>query len=175
MFLTANVRHDTYAQLLNCTNPSVLPSSRPLSPSLSFYVVFNLFLTRPKHRKSLSFIFLFWNPTEMLAAYTGHKMTVQGSSVKLKSREKNLYNLMSGTTTGKCSLLRTAVMRAYLTRLAFVPLSLHTQHSVRTSSSFFFFSAGSVTFLPGRLPLFLDGSELNSCDFSFSPLIRDEF
>lgn len=52
--------------------------------------------------------------------------------------------------------------RPYLTRLVFVPLLLQTQHSVRTSSGFFFFSVVSVIIFPGRLPLFLGGSELVS-------------
>ena len=55
---------------------------------------------------------------------------------------------------------------AYLTRLALVPLCLQTQHSVRESSGFFFFSGGSILLRPGRLPLFATGAELSS-NFGF--------
>ena len=55
---------------------------------------------------------------------------------------------------------------AYLTRLELVPLCLQTQHSVRESSGFFFFSGGSMLLLPGRLPLFAAGAELSS-NFGF--------
>ena len=55
---------------------------------------------------------------------------------------------------------------AYLTRLELVPLCLQTQHSVRESSGFFFFSGGSMLLRPGRLPLFAAGAELSS-NFGF--------
>lgn len=55
----------------------------------------------------------------------------------------------------------------YLTRLALVPLCLHTVHSVRTSSGFFVFAEASVSFFTGRRPLFGGAdSELDS-NFGF--------
>ena len=47
----------------------------------------------------------------------------------------------------------------YLTRLALVPLCLHTLHSVRTSTGFFFLSAPSGSLLTGRRPRFGAASE----------------